>query len=111
MIGTNAATGAHLSGYEHLYQSVRDIITTPIGTRIMRRDYGSGLFDLIDKPLHPENILRIYSASAAAIHRWEPRLVCRRFSAYLVGDGGLKLQIEGITQPQGQPVEILVVLG
>lgn len=111
MIGTNAQTGSALSGLEHLYQSVRDIITTPIGTRVMRREYGSGLFALIDKPLHAENILRIYSAAATAIHRWEPRLICRRFSAELVGVAGLKLQIEGITTQTGQAINIVVVLG
>lgn len=26
---------------DHIRQSVQDILTTPIGTRIMRREYGS----------------------------------------------------------------------
>jgi phage baseplate assembly protein W len=43
MIGLNAANGQALSGLDHLRQSIRDILTTRIGTRVMRRDYGSRL--------------------------------------------------------------------
>ncbi len=52
MRGTDANTGKALSGLEHLRQSVRDILTTPIGTRVMRREYGSQLYALIDAPLN-----------------------------------------------------------
>jgi phage baseplate assembly protein W len=45
MIGTNATSRKPLAGIEHLRQSIRDILTTPIGSRIMRRDFGSGCSD------------------------------------------------------------------
>ena len=48
MIGMNAKTGKALSGVDHLKQSIQDIVTTPLGSRVMRRDYGCGLFDLLD---------------------------------------------------------------
>ena len=41
MNGINATTGAALSGMDHLRQSIRDILTTRVGTRVMRRAYGS----------------------------------------------------------------------
>ncbi|NBO96416.1 MAG: phage baseplate protein, partial [Betaproteobacteria bacterium] len=41
MLGINAQTGQPLAGIDHLRQSIRDILTTRIGTRVMRRDYGS----------------------------------------------------------------------
>ena len=47
MRGMSAQTGAPLDGGERLAQSVRDILTTPIGSRVMRRDYGSQIFELI----------------------------------------------------------------
>ena len=53
MIGLNATNGQALSGLDHLRQSIRDILTTRIGTRVMRRDYGSRLPDLVDSPVTP----------------------------------------------------------
>src|SRR3546814_12586651 len=43
MIGVDRATGQRLDGNDHLAQSIGDILSTPIGTRVMRRDYGSML--------------------------------------------------------------------
>jgi len=47
MNGIHAVTGRSLAGLGHLNQSIRDILTTPIGSRVMRRQYGSRLFDLM----------------------------------------------------------------
>ncbi|GFN47421.1 GPW/gp25 family protein [Candidatus Regiella insecticola] len=74
MRGTNALNGKPLSGLDHLRQSVKDILTTPIGARVMRRDYGSELFRLIDAPLNDEILVRLYAATAEALALWEPRL-------------------------------------
>ena len=52
MMGMHAATGRSLTGLDHLRQSVADIITTPIGSRIRRRRYGSEVPELIDQPLN-----------------------------------------------------------
>ena len=67
MRGMDANTGRALSGVDHLKQSVRDILTTPIGSRVMRRDYGSRLFDLIDNPGNPETVADIVAESAQAL--------------------------------------------
>lgn len=48
MLGINAQTGQPLSGIDHLRQSIRDILTTRSGMRVMRRDYGSRLPALVD---------------------------------------------------------------
>jgi phage baseplate assembly protein W len=50
--GMSRTSGATLSGDEHLAQSCEDIVTTPLGTRVMRRDYGCLLAELIDRPLN-----------------------------------------------------------
>lgn len=75
MNGMHAITGQHLSGTAHIAQSITDILTTPIGTRLMRFDYGSLLPELIDQPLNGTTIQRMYGAIATAIQRWEPRIV------------------------------------
>ena len=50
MSGLNRHTGRAVEGLAHLSQSIADILTTPIGTRVMRRDYGSELPFLLDQP-------------------------------------------------------------
>lgn len=80
MTGMARTTGASLNGLDHIRQSIQDILSTPVGTRVGRREYGSLLPDLIDQPITPANILRIYAATAVAISRNEDRIRLRRVS-------------------------------
>lgn len=73
--GMSRTTGEILSDDDHIAQSIGDILTTPLGTRVMRRDYGSMLFELQDQPLNRVTALLLIAASALAIARWEPRIV------------------------------------
>lgn len=70
----NASTGAEIDGIDDIRQSVQNILTTPLGSRVMRRDYGSLLPELIDQPLNDATLLRAYSAAVIALLIWEPRL-------------------------------------
>ena len=82
MIGTHAVTGRALSGTEHLAQSIGDILTTPLGSRVMRRDYGSLLPELVDQPFNDATRLRLYGAAALALMRWEPRIRLLRIQLF-----------------------------
>ena len=73
----NSNTGKGISDAEHIRQSIQDILTTPRGSRVMRRDYGSDLFELIDQPHTPALRLQLMAAIVAAIHQWEPRITVR----------------------------------
>ncbi|MGX2951279.1 GPW/gp25 family protein [Ursidibacter sp. B-7004-1] len=66
----------------HIRQSVADILLTPIGSRVMRREYGSQLFELIDRPLNMALALQIAAASVMALKRWEPRIEITRFKIH-----------------------------
>ncbi|MFI8483000.1 GPW/gp25 family protein [Pseudomonas sp. NPDC078700] len=74
----NRTTGSAISELDHLRQSVSDILTTPLGSRVMRRDYGSQLMELIDQPFNGTTKLRAYAAIAMGLMRWEPRLSISR---------------------------------
>lgn len=78
MRGMDRNTGKAIDGNAHLAQSVADILTTPIGQRVMRRDYGSLLFELADQPLNGATRLLAFAATALALRAWEPRLRLRR---------------------------------
>ncbi len=68
-------TGELLSGINDIKQCVLDILSTPIGTRIMREDYGSLLPELIDQPLNEEMLLQCYAAIIIALQQFEPRII------------------------------------
>ncbi|MFC0206424.1 GPW/gp25 family protein [Novosphingobium soli] len=78
MAGMSRTTGAVIDGLDSIRESVADILATPVGTRVGRREYGSLLPDLIDQPMTGPNILRLYAATALAISRWEDRLRLRQ---------------------------------
>ncbi|MEX1197800.1 MAG: GPW/gp25 family protein [Pseudohongiellaceae bacterium] len=74
MAGMHAFTGRTLTGTDHVAQSLRDILSTPVGSRVMRREYGSMLPELLDQPLNDATLLRAHAAAVMAITRWEPRI-------------------------------------
>jgi len=100
----NAATGRNLTGLDHLHQSIADILSTPIGTRVMRRDYGSRLPELIDAPMTPDLNIEIFAATAEALDRWEPRLRVTRVGIEEAIAGRLVLGLWGTYLVDGKPV-------
>ncbi len=88
MIGTDARSGRAIEGTAHLGQSIGDILMTPLGSRVMRRDYGSLLPDLIDQPGNELTRLRLYGATALALMRWEPRIRVLRIQLFPGGAQG-----------------------
>lgn len=72
--GMNALTGRAINNDDHINQSIKDILTTPVGSRVMRRNYGSQLHELVDQPMNEVNSLRIMSAIFSALYRWEQRI-------------------------------------
>lgn len=100
--GIDAATGGALSDWSHVEQSIRKILTTPVGSRLMRRTFGSEVPDMVDRKMTGANILRVYSAAAEAIAAWEPRF---RMSAGRLNEinvrGQMQLEIFGTYYPRG----------
>lgn len=72
--GMSKITGELLPTDDHLRQSIYDILTTPMGSRLIRREYGSLLPFLIDEPVNPATKLKIMSAIATSIIKYEPRV-------------------------------------
>lgn len=73
-IGMSRETGRAITDVEHIRQSCGDILRTPVGSRVMRRDYGSLLFSLIDQPQTDALKLQIMCACYMALLKWEPRI-------------------------------------
>lgn len=101
MNGTDANTGKPISGIARLRQSIRDILTTRRGSRIMRREYGSDLFKWIDAPLNRRTLLAIYAATVAALARWEPEFRVSKVQATSASPGSITLDVTGEYLPGG----------
>ena len=65
--GMNNTSGKVITDIDHLRQSVRDILLTPQGSRIARREYGSLLSALIAQPQNPALRLQVMSAVYVAL--------------------------------------------
>lgn len=100
---TDAETGLSMPLKDHINQSIRNILFTRIGTRIMREDYGSVLPDLIDMPLIPPVILACHQAVVSALAAWEPRIKIEavRFDVEAAREGRLKIWLEAVILSAG----------
>lgn len=112
----NRATGTAISLRDHIAQSVADILATPIGSRVMRRTYGSLVPALIDQPHNTALQGRIASAAISAITRWEPRIIVRRVQlsretgAPAAGTITIAADVKAAVAGRAQPIELEVAL-
>lgn len=94
-LGMNRDTGLQIADIEHIRQSISDILITPVGTRVMRRTYGSLLSALTDQPQNAALRLQIMSACYMAILQWEPRVQLTAITYESAADGSMVVEITG----------------
>lgn len=95
-VGMDRRTGARLSGWPHVLQSIEDIMTTRFGERVMRRDYGSLVPRILGENMVPETYVRFFAAVGVALEQ-EPRVRLIQIKPLSVGrDGrsGIRLELE-----------------
>ncbi|EBJ9240105.1 TPA: GPW/gp25 family protein [Salmonella enterica subsp. enterica serovar Muenchen] len=109
-IGMSRNDGQAIADTDHLRQSVRDILLTPQGSRLARREYGSLLSVLIDQPQNPALRLQIMSAVYVALNRWEPRLTLDSITISSNFDGSMVVELTG-QRNNGAPVSLSVSTG
>lgn len=94
---------------DYIRRSVTDVLTTPIGSRVMRRDYGSYLPELVDQPLNAATRLKLYGATAMALMRWHKR--SRLKSVRLAVEGSAaSLQLDLVRTDQPRPRALSMTL-
>lgn len=96
---------------DHLNQSIADILTTPIGTRVMRPDYGSECPRLVDRPANKAFKLDVYAAAAEALSKWEPRIKATRISIDSVSAGYVEVTIKYVIRESGTVGESTIQIG
>ena len=91
---------------ESIRQSITDILTTPIGSRLMRREYGSLLYELIDQPINDVLILKCYSVIYSALLRWEPRININQINIFSIEGSRMQISLDADLVQQNQPVNL-----
>ena len=102
----NINTGRSIEDMEHLRQSITNILSTPIGSRIMRRDYGSRLFKRLDAPLTGELLAEIYADVVEALFSYEPRFEVTNVSVVSMDQGHLILDVTGKYLVTGEDITL-----
>ena len=102
--------GRTLSELDHIKQSIEDILTTPLGSRIMRRDYGSIVADLIDQPKSDVLVLKLFSAIYTAITQWEKRISIIQIKVSDIQVGKLVIDLEAIYLIKNQSLNLNIPL-
>ena len=104
--GINRETGAFITGEQHLTNSVIDILTTPIGSRIYNRSYGSDVFNLIDRPKNAALAVDLVSAVVVALEQWEPRITVDQVTFNNAADNQLVINLYASYRLTGEAVTI-----
>lgn len=108
MSGLGHHTARVLTPDAHLVQSIGDILSTPIGSRVMRRDYGSDLPNLIDAPMNQATAVDVFQATAEALDQWEPRFEITRVEIVAAEPGSIELKLTGTVERIDQVVSVEV---
>jgi uncharacterized protein len=112
--GTDRNTGRLISGVPYLWQRLSDVIATPVGSLVGRRDFGSRMFEMLDRNVdpgfymdafvllaeainNPANGLDDFRLSTMRVERPAEHHVEIYLSGYLLdGDGSTPVDLEGI---------------
>lgn len=107
MIGMDRRTGKPLTGLDHLRQSIEDILSTPLGSRRMKPEYGSNLRRYVDLPVNEGWKSAVQAEVARALQRWEPRVDLKRIKVVSVVDGQIGFEIDVDYLGDGKILEVL----
>ena len=106
--GLRRSTGGTITDAEHISQSLSDILRTPVGSRVMRRDYGSLLSSMIDQPQTPALELQIKVACYFAVLKWEPRITLSVVTTERQSDGRMVVSLTGEIASTGDAISLTI---
>ena len=101
--GISRHTGRPVHGWEHVVLCLEAILTTPFGSRVMRRWIGSLVPAMLGENLVPETLLKFFTALYAALV-FEPRFNLEQVHILSSVDdlraGRLRLELLGQYRPR-----------
>ena len=100
--GIDRNTGRLLTGWDHCAQSIMVVLTTEIGSRVMRRAFGSALHELQDRNPDGVTVMRAFVSIMAALRQWEPGFRLVKIIPERVGADGVAIfTLSGVFFPRG----------
>jgi len=82
-----------VSGNQEIDASLRMILTTAPGERVMRPDFGCAMWEQVFAPLDANTLGLIEQSVREAVARWEPRIALESVEA-VPDDAGAMVRIE-----------------
>lgn len=67
---------------QNIADSIKMILTTPLGSRVNRPDFGSILPDLVDRPMTNKTRALVCYGTVEAVKFWEPRVEIKNVRSY-----------------------------
>ncbi|MCJ8517825.1 phage baseplate assembly protein W [Pseudorhizobium tarimense] len=105
MAGIDRRTGAVINNLSSAFQGVEVTLTTPLASRVMRREFGAGVVDILGRAITPTLFATWMQLVATAIDIWEARFAVRRIvptgSTDEIRTGRAGLLIEADYRPRG----------
>ena len=107
MPAMHRATGKAITGAEEIEQSVSEILDTVPGDRIMRADYGSGIFELVDNAgMDASGKMKLAQAGGEALRRFEKRIKVTRIAFEASSDGTITQTIYGTVRSTSERIVV-----
>lgn len=84
-----------VGGADELDASIRMILSTMPGERVMRPEFGCAMWDLVFAPLTASTLGLVEQSVREAIERWEPRIILERVEAVAAApDGTVRVKLD-----------------
>lgn len=74
-------------------ESIKDILLTPLGSRVMLPDYGSRLFTLIDRRIDDDFRSDLAYFVIEAVEKWEKRVKIKRVKLNSLNNAKLSFSV------------------
>jgi phage baseplate assembly protein W len=105
MAGIDRRTGKILNNFDHALQSVEVILSTRLGSRLMRRQFGGGVAELLGRAVTLPLFSLFQQLAATSIDIWEPRFKVRRITPQgtveQIRAGSVGIRIDVDYRPRG----------
>ena len=109
-INPNTGGVASAGGADKLKENLIHILLTGGGERVMRRDYGAGLRQLVHDPNNEALRAIVQHQIAKAVGRWEPRVAVDQVRVAIDG-GNLVAEIRFVVRRTRQLQSLSVPIG
>ena len=99
-------TGNAVGEHEALVQRIVRILGTPLGSRVWNREFGSNLFQLVDRPMNSMFYMDAYAATADSLNRCEPLFRLQQTRLEEVSEAEFEITLDGLSLIDNQVISV-----